>query len=168
MSLKQTGRNDETQLVRTVAMEIHTIARHLLHHPDLQDEGENLRQGTKRLLPGEIAQWEHHVQDEEQEVEEIAVSLAKTGEEAHQSDERGSPVNSADLHRRRRELAAHHKEFVGEDPPPTDDESCLMAMGRDFPSSSSDQDDPPRAEGAPEQAGEKGKMKVVQRGGQRI
>ena len=113
----QTGRNDETQLIRTIATEIHTIARQLLHQPDLQDEGDNLRQGTKRLLSGEIAQWEQHVQDEEQEAEEMAMSLAETGEETPQTNEGGSPASSADSHRRRRELAARHKEFVGEDPP---------------------------------------------------
>ena len=50
-----------------------------------------------------------------------------------------------------------------------------MAMGRDFPSSSSDQDEPrgrtrlhPMQKTHLSRLGEKGKMKVVQRGGQRI
>ena len=164
--MKHTGRNDETQLIRTIAMEIHTIARHLLHQPDLQEEGDNLRQGTKRLLPGEIAQWEQHVQDEEQEAEEMAMSLAETGEEPPQSSERKSLASSADPHRRRRELAAHHKEFIGEDPHHTDDENCLMAMGRDFPSSPSDQDEAPRENAAPEPEETTGRMEVVQWGEQ--
>ena len=92
------------------------------------------------------------MQDEEQETEEVAMSLAETGEGNLHHEEQRSSASSADSHRRRRALAAHHKEFVGEDPENTDDENCLMAMGRDFPSSSSSQEDAPANDHALEAA----------------
>ena len=82
------------------------------------------------------------VREEEQEVEETAMSLEETGgEDAHDSVAR-SPTSSTNCHRRRRMLAMHHKEFIGEDDGGTDDEHCLMAMGR-YASSSSSQDGAP-------------------------
>ena len=63
-------------LIRAIAGEVHTVARHLLHSPPhLEHEGESLLRGTKRLLVGEVAQWEQQVQDEEREVEETTIAL---------------------------------------------------------------------------------------------
>ena len=42
------------------------------------------------------------------------------------SEESGTPTS----HRRRRLLAEHHTDFIGEDPRDDEDQSCLMAMGR--------------------------------------
>ena len=137
-------RNDETILVRTIAGEIHRIARHLLCHQEtLHEEGESLHRGTKRLCAEEVVQWEQHVREEEQEEEEeAAMSMVETGgEDAHETDV-NSPASTVNSHRRRRLLAIHHKEFIGEDNGETDDEHCLMAMER-YDSGSSSQDGAP-------------------------
>ena len=77
----QMGRNNETILVRTIASEVHTVAWQILHStPQLENEGESLERGTKRLYAGEVAQWEQHMQDEETEVEEASMALLATGE----------------------------------------------------------------------------------------
>ena len=69
-------------------------------------------------------------------------------------------------HRRRRMLAAHHKEFIGEDPREPereDDAQCLMAMERDSsPRSSSSGPNPVAAvDTLPEEDNNgRGRMKV--------
>ena len=142
------GGNHETVLIRTIAAEIHTVARRLLHSlPHLERDGESLRRGTKRLLAGEVAQWEQQVQEEVMEIEETALALQETGEFDTAMDEEASQGSRTDTsHRRRRALAAHHKHFIGEDPTESNDEGdghCLMAMERDIsPRSSSSSPDP--------------------------
>ena len=137
------GRSDETILVRTIAGEIHRIARHLLCHQEhLHEEGESLHRGTKRLSAEEIVQWEQHVREEEQEEEEAAMSMVETGGEEAQETDVNSPASTVNSHRCRRLLAIHHKEFIGEDNGDTDDEHCLMAMER-YDSGSSSQDGAP-------------------------
>ena len=99
--------------------EIHSVAREILHSPPhLEQEGERLLRGTKRLYAGEVAQWQQ-VEDEGCEIEETACSLRETGEydgfhtaPDEESDESGTETS----HRRRRMLAGHHKEFIGEGP----------------------------------------------------
>ena len=133
------GRTAETFLIRTIAGEIHNIARHILYRSQLEEEGEQLQRGTKRLSAAEIIQWEHHIEDEEQEEEEATATLMEAGEEPRPEDDtRSSTPNS---HRRRRLLAAHHQDFIGEDGERSDDEQCLMAIRR-YTSSSSSQDEP--------------------------
>ena len=140
----QMGRNNETILVRAIAGEIHRIARHLLcHQQHLQEEGELLHRGTKRLSAEEVVQWEQQVREEEQEVEETAMTLEETGGEDMPESDAHSPTSTANSHRRRRMLAMHHKEFIGEDGGGTDDEHCLMAMERYASSSSSQNGEPP-------------------------
>ena len=142
----QMGRNNETMLVRAIAGEIHRIAGHLLcHQQHLQEEGESLHRGTKRLSAEEVVQWEQQVREEEQEVEETAMTLEETGGEDMLESDAHSPTSTANSHRRRRMLAMHHKEFIGEDGGGTDDEHCLMAMGR-YASSSSSQNGEPSEE----------------------
>ena len=140
------GRTAETSLIWTIAWEIHNIARHILHQSQLEEEGEQLQRGTKRLSAAEVAQWERHIAGEEQEEEEATATLMETGEEPRSEDDtRSSTPNS---HRRRRLLAAHHQDFIGEDGERSDDEQCLMTMGR-YTSSSSSQDKPLPANGPP-------------------
>ena len=114
----QLGRKNETTLVRTIAGEIHRIARQLLcHQQHLQEEGESLSRGIiiKRLSAEEVVQWEQQVRDEEDEVTETAMSLEETGGEDAQERDAHSPTSTANSHRRRRMLPMHHKEFIGED-----------------------------------------------------
>ena len=128
----QAGRTNKTVLIRAIAGEVLFIARQILNPPPhLEQEGDQLLRGTKRLNAKKVAQWEQEIQEEDREVEETALSLRETGAEAgfpntreDTSDESGTPTS----HRRRRLLAAHHKEFIGEDG--DEDESCQMAMGR--------------------------------------
>ena len=140
----QMGSNNETILVRAIAGEIHRIARHLLcHQQHLQEEGGSLYRGTKRLSAEEVVQWEQQVREEEQEVEDTAMTLEETGREDMPESDARSPTSTANSHRRRRMLAMHHKEFSGEDGGGTDDERCLMAMGGYASSSSSQNGEPP-------------------------
>ena len=163
----QTGRSDETKLIRTIAAEIHTVARHLLHQPQLQEEGESLHRGTKRLLVGEVAQWEQQVQQEELEVEETAMSLIETGGEATLRDEgQSSTPSSASSHRRRRALAEHHKDFIGEDTEGIDDESCLMRWGGTSLQALQVKTQPLQTTTHQKKLTEKGKMTMGQREGQ--
>ena len=53
------GRTAETFLIRTIAGEIHNIARHILYRSQLEEEGEQLQRGTKRLSAAEVIQWSH-------------------------------------------------------------------------------------------------------------
>ena len=102
------GRTNETSLVRAIAGEIHSVARHLLHQRQLESEGDQLQRGTKRLSAAEVVQWERHLADNEQEEEETAMTMMETGGE--EPSEEGSQDSTHDSHRRRRLLAAHHKE----------------------------------------------------------
>ena len=55
----QAGTSNESVLIRAIAGEVHAVARHLLNSPPhLEQEGESLLRGTKRLLAGEVVQWE--------------------------------------------------------------------------------------------------------------
>ena len=77
----QGGRTNETSLVRAIAGEIHSVARHLLHQRQLEDEGDQLQRGTKRLSAAEVVQWKRHLADNEQEEEETAMTMMETGGE---------------------------------------------------------------------------------------
>ena len=143
----QGGRTNETSLVRAIAGEIHSVARHLLHQRQLEDEGDQLQRGTKRLSAAEVVQWERHLADNEQEEEDTATTMMETGGE--EPSEEGSQDSTPDSHRRRRLLAAHHKDFIVEDGRKSDDENCLMAMGR-YDSNSSSQEEVPPANDAAE------------------
>ena len=137
----QGGRTNKTSLVRAIAGEIHSVARHLLHQRQLEDEGDQLQRGTNRLSAAEVVQWERHLADNEQEEEETAMTMMETGGE--EPSEEGSQDSTPDSHRRRRLLTAHHKDFIGEDSRKSDDENCLMAMGRYDSNSSSQEEVPP-------------------------
>ena len=140
----QGGRTNETSL--------DSVARHLLHQRQLEDEGDQLRRGTKRLSAAEVVQWERHLADNEQEEEETAMTMMETGGE--EPSEEGSQDSTPDSHRRRRLLAAHHKDFIGEDSRKSDDENCLMAMGRYDSNSSSQEEVPPANDEAEAPEGE--------------
>ena len=93
----QMGRNNETVLIRPTAAEVHTVARQLLHTlPHLEHEGESLQRGTKRLLAGEVAQWQQQVQEEEMKIEETALALRETGEGATFRDEEEGQSSGTD------------------------------------------------------------------------
>ena len=135
----QGKRTYETSLVRALAGEIHIVARYLLHQRQLEDEGDQLQTGTKRLSAAEVVQWERHLADNEQEEEKTAMRMMETG--GKEPSEESSQDSTLDSHRRRRLLAAHDKDFIGEDGRKSDDENCLVAMGR-YDSNCSTQDLP--------------------------
>ena len=89
------------------------------------------------------------------EIEETALALQETGEYETLRDEEDQSSGTDTSHRRRRAMAAHHKDYIGEDPKESDDEGdghCLMAMGRDISSrsSSSSRDPVPPVDHLPE------------------
>ena len=110
------GRNNETILVRTIASEVHTVARQILHStPQLENEGESLERGTKRLYAGEVAQWEQHMQDEETEVEEATMALLETGEATTLMEEESkAPGQTTTCRKRKKQTQAMMREQRGE------------------------------------------------------
>ena len=86
------------------------------------------------------------------------MTMMETGGE--EPSEEGSQDSTPDSHRRRRLLAAHHKDFIGEDSRKSDNENCLMAMGR-YDSNSSSQEEVPPANDEAEAPGGK-KMRIEQ------
>ena len=64
---------DESPLVRDIAVELHSMSRHLregAHHQPVETH-----QPLQHLAPPEMMQWERHLQEEEQEARGAAESL---------------------------------------------------------------------------------------------
>ena len=119
---------NESLLLGEIAAEIQNIGRRLGGADQREEEGtQNAIPGQVRHLTDEAAQWERHLQDEEEEANQAAMTLENCTPEG---EAQRSSSSSGDSHRRRRMLAQHHKDHIGENRTGEDEDHSLMAMSR--------------------------------------